>query len=181
MFFGLKVLDQAHFLTSFLLPAKQWYEQNKIPCAAFELDLDRMFPNIRRERVPLAYEDLCKRYLDLVGPRWDTSAVFVSIAKGGSRDMDCVGQRDSRYLFVPPPPCRSPPLVVPRGGLGDRHLVNPKFFVAAHCVVVWVPVLWGTTTCIPCTHGRTGRQNHHPRVLPKAFQWKVVSMCKSSR
>ena len=24
-------------------------------------------------------------------------------------------------------------------------------------------------------------QNHHPRVLPKAFQWKVVSMCKSSR
>ena len=54
-----------------------------------------------------------------------------------------------------PPPCRSPPLVVPRGGVGDRHLVNPKFFVAAHCVVVWVAVLWGTTTCIPCTHGRT--------------------------
>ena len=25
------------------------------------------------------------------------------------------------------------------------------------------------------------RQNHHPRVLPKAFEWKVVSMCKSSR
>ena len=25
------------------------------------------------------------------------------------------------------------------------------------------------------------RQNHHPRVLPKAFQWKVESMCKSSR
>ena len=22
-------------------------------------------------------------------------------------------------------------------------------------------------------------QNHHPRVLPKAFQWKVVSTCKS--
>ena len=55
-------------------------------------------------------------------------------------------------------PCRFPPLVVPRGGgggLGDRHLVNPKFFVAAHCVVVWVAVLWATTTCIPCTHGRT--------------------------
>ena len=40
-------------------------------------------------------------------------------------------------------------------GVDDRHLVNPKFFVAAHCVVVWVTVLWGTTTCIPCTHGRT--------------------------
>ena len=46
-------------------------------------------------------------------------------------------------------PPRSLPLVVPRGG-GGRHLVNPKFFVAAHCVVVWVTVLWGTATCIPC-------------------------------
>ena len=26
-----------------------------------------------------------------------------------------------------------------------------------------------------------GGQNHHPRVLPKAFQWKVESMCKSSK
>ena len=49
--------------------------------------------------------------------------------------------------FVPPPPCRSPPLVVPRGSMvvprgggGDRHLVNPKFFIAAQCVVVWVTV-----------------------------------------
>ena len=50
-------------------------------------------------------------------------------------------------------PCPSPPLVLPRGvgGPGDRHLVNPKFFVAAHCVVVWVTVLWATATCIPCT------------------------------
>ena len=40
-----------------------------------------------------------------------------------------------------------PPVSFPGGG---RHLVNPKFFVAAHCVVVWVAVLWGTTTCIPC-------------------------------
>ena len=58
-------------------------------------------------------------------------------------------------VCVPPPPCRSPTLVVPQGGVGDRHLVNPKFFVAAHCVVVWVTVLWGTATCIPCTHGGT--------------------------
>ena len=54
-----------------------------------------------------------------------------------------------------PPPCHSPPHVVPRGEVGDRHLVNPKFFFAGHCVVVWVTVLWGTATCSPCTHGRT--------------------------
>ena len=46
---------------------------------------------------------------------------------------------DPLQLVVPPPPlsfptpCRSPG---GGGGLGDRHLVNPKFFVAAHCVVV---------------------------------------------
>ena len=35
------------------------------------------------------------------------------------------------------------PLSFPGGGWGTvyRHLVNPKFFVAAHCVVVWVAVL----------------------------------------
>ena len=71
-------------------------------------------------------------------------------------DIENVVARDLRFFFVTPPtPCRSPPLVVPQGGVGDRHLVNPKFFVAAHCVVVWVTVLWGTATCIPCTHGGT--------------------------
>ena len=56
----------------------------------------------------------------------------------------------------PPPRLVVPhPLLFPGGGGGGRRLVNPKFFVAAHCVVVWVTVLWGTATCIPCTHGRT--------------------------
>ena len=77
-------------------------------------------------------------------PKADLPAVTVFIG-GGTNGM----------LHAPPPlsfptPCRSP-----GGGGGDRHLVNPKFFVAAHCVVVWVTVLWGTATCIPCTHGRT--------------------------
>ena len=64
---------------------------------------------------------------------------------------------DSESLMYPPPPLVVPhPLSFPGGGgVGDRHLVNPKFFVAAHCVVVWVTVLWGTATCIPCTHGGT--------------------------
>ena len=33
-----------------------------------------------------------------------------------------------------PTPCPSP-----GGGVGDCHLLNPKFFVAAHCVVVAKP------------------------------------------
>ena len=60
------------------------------------------------------------------------------------------------FFKYPPPRVVPHPLSFPGGGgAGDRHLVNPKFFVAAYCVVVWVAVLWGTTTCIPCTHGRT--------------------------
>ena len=78
-------------------------------------------------------------------PGSDTGAVT---GTGTGTGIDC----DST---PPPPSCRSPPLVVPQGGVGDRHLVNPKFFVAAHCVVVWVTVLWGTAACIPCTHGGT--------------------------
>ena len=59
-------------------------------------------------------------------------------------------------IFMYPPPLVVPhPLSFLGGGGGGRHLVNPKFFVAAHCVVVWVTVLWGTAACILCTHGRT--------------------------
>ena len=32
----------------------------------------------------------------------------------------------SGLSYPPPPLCRSPPLVLPQGGVGDRHLVNPK-------------------------------------------------------
>ena len=55
-----------------------------------------------------------------------------------------------------PPPCPSPPLVLPQGGGGGCHLLIPKFLLQL-TVLLW--------------------QNHHPRVLPKAFRWKVVSMC----
>ena len=73
-----------------------------------------------------------------------------------------MGEKDISFSYPPP-------LVVPRGGggVGDRHLVNPKFFVAAHCVVVWVTVLWGTTTCIPCTHGRT--------FCSLSLKWKLIA------
>ena len=62
-------------------------------------------------------------------------------------------RRPRWILWYPPlPPLVIPhPLSFPGGGC---HLVNTKFFVAAHCVVVWAFVLRGIATCIPCTHGR---------------------------
>ena len=59
---------------------------------------------------------------------------------------------------TPPPPVVPPPLSFPRGGAVTCSTQN---FSLQLTVLLW--------------------QNHHPRVLPKAFQWKVVSMCKSSR
>ena len=53
----------------------------------------------------------------------------------------------------PPPPCPSPPLVPPQGGMGDRHLLNPKFFVAAHCVVVAKPPPKKAAQSIPVETG----------------------------
>ena len=63
-------------------------------------------------------------------------------------------------IVPPPPPCPSPPLVLPQGGLGDRHLLKPKIFVAAHCVVVAKPP---------------------PKSAAQSIPVESVSMCKSSR
>ena len=54
----------------------------------------------------------------------------------------------------PPPPFGwttvAPPL---GGGVGDRHLLNPKFFVAAHCVVVAQPPPKSAAQSIPVESG----------------------------
>mmetsp|Transcript_1556 Transcript_1556/g.2962 ORF Transcript_1556/g.2962 Transcript_1556/m.2962 type:complete len:82 (-) Transcript_1556:201-446(-) len=42
---------------------------------------------------------------------------------------------------------------VPQGGVGDRHLLNPKFFVAAHCVVVAKPPPKSAAQSIPVESG----------------------------
>ena len=61
----------------------------------------------------------------------------------------------------PPPPLVLPhPLCFPRGGWGTVTCSTQNFSMQL-TVLLW--------------------QNHHPRVRPKAFQWKVVSVCKSSR
>ena len=66
----------------------------------------------------------------------------------------------NNVISTPPPLVLPHPLSFPRGGWGTVTCSTQKFFLPL-TVLLW--------------------QNHHPRVLPKAFQWKVVSMCKSSR
>ena len=60
---------------------------------------------------------------------------------------------DPERTRVPPPPLVLPhPLSFPRGGWGTVTCSSQKFSLQL-TVLLW--------------------QNHHPRVLPKAFQWKV--------
>ena len=56
-------------------------------------------------------------------------------------------------LSSPPPLVLPLPLSFPRGGWGDRHLLNPKFFVAAHCVVVAKPPPKSAAQSIPVESG----------------------------
>ena len=50
--------------------------------------------------------------------------------------------------------CKFPPLVVPGGGgVGNRHLRNPKFSVAAHCVDVAKPPPKSAAPSIPVESG----------------------------
>ena len=71
------------------------------------------------------------------------------------------GGQGNCHFGYPPPPCPSPPLVLPQGGGRGTVTCSTQNFSLQLTVLLW--------------------QNHHPRVLPKAFQWKVVSMCKSSK
>ena len=63
--------------------------------------------------------------------------------------------------------------------------VTPLFRKGPHTTNPTPPPLVGTVTCSTQKFSLQLTvllwQKHHPRVLPKAFQWKVVSMCKSSR
>ena len=61
---------------------------------------------------------------------------------------------------IPPPLVLPDPLSFPGRGWGTVTSSTQNFSLQL-TVLLW--------------------QNHRPRVLPKAFQWKVVSMCKSSR
>ena len=56
--------------------------------------------------------------------------------------------------LIPPPPL-SFPTPCPSPGVGDRHLLNPKFFVAAHCVVVAKPPPKSASYRIPPGHRPT--------------------------
>ena len=83
---------------------------------------------------------------------WATMPLALSPATMGGRLSQHIPRSTGTYPPPPlsfPTPCRSP------GGGGGPSLRQPKIFRCGSLCCCWVTVLWGTTTCIPCTHGRT--------------------------
>ena len=122
-----------------------------------------LVPNIFRWRSTWtdqgAHREGCWFCICLAFPK--IHGILALLHKEGVLCIICTVACPDAIKWVTSSSCTPPPLVVPHplsflgGGGGGRHLVNPKFFVTAHCVVVWVTVLWGTAACILCTHGRT--------------------------
>ena len=76
------------------------------------------------------------------------------------------GRTQGNIQYPPPPPALvlPHPLCFPRGGGGGPSLAQPKIFRCSSL----------------CCCGKTTTQECCPK-KKKAFQWKVVSVCKSSR
>ena len=96
-FMTLEILDQAHLVWGFLQPAREWYARTNTPVGVFELDLERMFPSIQRNRVPQAWKNLASRFSKMLPTRRGTDDLFVAVAKGQSKDMDVFGAHSSKY------------------------------------------------------------------------------------
>ena len=89
-------------------------------------------------------------------PLWTVALPCFRSPLGPSMDW-----RSTKKNPPTPPPLELPhPLSFPRGGWGTVTCSTQNFSLQLTVLLL---------------------QNHYPRVLPKAFQRKVVSMCKSSR
>ena len=87
-FVTLQISDQNHLINSFLTPASEECEGTGIAMGGFELDVERMFPSIPRERVMRAWEGLATRYATLGNTkRVGGTTIWVSIDKGGNRKL----------------------------------------------------------------------------------------------
>ena len=95
-FVTLQLSDQNH-----LIPARDECAATGVAMGGFELDVERMFPSIPRDRVMKAWEGLATRYATMGNTkRVGGSNIYVSIDKGGNRKLDCVGRKSERDYWV---------------------------------------------------------------------------------
>ena len=91
----LNVLSQQHMITGFLEPARQYFRETKTPVwgggGGGELDVVRMFPSLKREKIVSAHERLLKRWRPQLDLQCACKDVHISVAKTSAKRMDAVG------------------------------------------------------------------------------------------
>ena len=86
-----------------------------------------------------------------------------------------------RYLPPPPPLSCPTPCLSPGAGGGWGTSQHKSFCYGSLCCEVLPLVSRVLLALLHLPSLPLKGPNHHPTVLPKAFQWKVVSMCRSLR
>ena len=99
-FFSLQILTQQQLITQFLQPAKQYFSEQNIEVAGFELDLKRMFPSLNRSMLRPAYVDLFNRCQKMYCYRRTDKDVYISVAHGADSQLDCIGKKSPKYYYV---------------------------------------------------------------------------------
>ena len=100
VFQTMQINTQAALVNCFLKPAHEYYVAQDITPAFIEFDLECMFPNVPREKVNQAYENLHTRTTHMQKIVRGQKDTYVSIGKQKDKTMDCVGGRSRDHYDV---------------------------------------------------------------------------------
>ena len=100
IFFTLLVCDQQQMEEHFLPPAKEYFHTLGESVAGFELDLERMFPSLIRKQPRPSYVNPFARARAMYCTARAENHLFISIAKGNTKQLDCVGKKSPKYFHI---------------------------------------------------------------------------------
>ena len=90
-FVTLNVLSWQHLIQGFLEPAKAYFIEHNEAVGGGELDVVRMFPSLRPEKIVQAHTTLLERWKPQLDLRRLQKNVHRSVGKTSDTKMDCVG------------------------------------------------------------------------------------------
>ena len=99
-FFTLNVLNQEHLIEGFLKPAREFYSAQGIPVGGGELDVVRMFPSLKKEKIIAARKKLYERWKPMLDLQRGTKEVNFSISKSANKKLDEVGAKGANLWHV---------------------------------------------------------------------------------
>ena len=90
-FVTMNILDQQHLIKGFIEPARAYFLEHGVPVGGGELDLARMFPSLKRDRIVSAHRELAARYAKMRDLHRATKDIHFSIARTTDKKLDAIG------------------------------------------------------------------------------------------